>query len=165
MKDNKKGQLNISMVILVAVGLIVGLVILQAASQYVGSTNEQTSYVNASYTTPALNAYTDIEGCQEVIGSYIIINSTSNTSVSTGNTTLVERVGDDGLKTVSIYQTAAPYASKPVKITFTCAEDGYIDDGGARSVASVIVIFCAVAIVIFALIPSVRNSILERFDI
>ena len=78
------------------------------------------------------------------------------------NVSIVERVGTDGLKTVSIYTSSGSiYASKNVNISYTCGNDGYIEDSGIRSVVGLIIIVVALALAVFAMVPAVRESVID----
>lgn len=159
---NKKGEFNISLMILVAVGVIVGLIMLQAAASYVGQSTSTSSWANKTITLSS-GTYTDIQGAQTAIGTYILYNQSSNTStIGATNLTVVERVGDDGQKTVAIKVLDARWNGRNVNITGEFGPDGYIEDSGGRAITGLIVLFGALAIGIFTMVPSVRNIIMDN---
>ena len=85
--------------------------------------------------------------------------------VGAANYTIAETVSAvDGLKRVS-YETAtgSEYASRAVNVTYTYGPEGYIDSSGARSVAGLIAIIAALAIMVFALTPTMREKLLGVF--
>ena len=155
MKD-KKGQVEMGWLIMVAVVIIVGLVIFQVIASYVASGSRTITESNTTRAAPTTGSCTDIQGYQDIIGTPIITNATIGNAVPSSNVSLVERVGTDGQLTVSLCTYDARYSGINVNITGTFGPDGYIENSGARAVTSLIILFVAVAIFIVA-IPNLRE--------
>lgn len=159
MKSNKKGQLNIGWLIVVAATIIVGLVLLDPISSFVSRGSQSIVVVNQTATAPTKGSYTDLTGTQELFGTYTIRNNTGD-SIGTNNISLVEIIGTDGSKTVAIYNNDATQNSKAINLSYTYGPEGYIDDSGGRTVSGLIVLFFGIAIFIVS-IPSVRNGVFD----
>lgn len=154
----KKGEVNgIGILLGIFVAVIAAIVIFQSVATSVGSARTTTTYANQTVTVPLKGEYTDISGVQEILGTYTIWNRTTAV-IATDNITLVERVGTDGMKTVSIYNNDGRWNSSSVNVSATFGNDGYIEDSSAWAVTSLIVIFAALAIAVFTLIPILKNN-------
>jgi hypothetical protein len=159
---NKQGQINIGWMVVVGVSILIGLAFLQIIAQNVYSSTNLKSVVNQSVTlsTATTSNFTDITGWQSTSGTYVITNGTDN--IGATNLTVVERIGTDGLKSVSIQDVSvgARWSGKVVNITGSYGPDGYIDSSGGRSITALIVLMTALVILVIA-IPNLR----EYFDI
>lgn len=160
---NKKGEINPTVVIIIAIAAIVGMVLLQATASYTGAATTTASWSNKTVAVSTAT-YTDIQGAQNSVGSYTITNATGGETIASTNLSIVERVGDDGQLTLSILKNDARWNSKNVNVTGTYGPDGYINDSGGRSVAGLIILFFAIAIAIAVLVPSIRDSILDKLN-
>ena len=141
-------------IIVVAVSIIVALVVFQVIASYVGTSTTTVSQVNNSRTAPTSGSCTDIQGFQEVIGTYQIVNGSS--VVPTSNVSVRNIVGVDGQLTASLCTHDPIYSNKLVNVTATYGPDGYISDSSGRSVTGLIVLLSALAIFVFA-IPNIRE--------
>lgn len=164
--QNKKAKAeSFGMIGLMFVGfvaIIVGLALLNSIASNAASVSHTNTFTNTSYTAPASGAYSDVTGCQELIGSYTIINaSTDGTTIDTNNISMLERVGTDGYKTVSILTSDARWNSRGINATFVCGSDGYVEDSGARGVVTLIVLFMALAIAAVGLIIVIKNGYID----
>lgn len=168
---NRKGQeaLNgIGIFVSIFVVVIVGLALFTASAQNVGITTNQIDSVNITVTAGAADTAVDIVG-QEIFGTPVVMNNTvgNNTGNETANSsvfTFSEEISNStGQKTISMLTNDfGDWNGEQVSITYTYGADGYIDDAGARSVALLIVIFFAVAIMAISLIPALRSKVLEQ---
>lgn len=141
----------------VFVAIVVALAIYSGGIvENVGNMRNTYTATNDTITSPAEGEYTDITG-QELIGDYDVINQ-SGTVIETGDVQLVERVGDQGVKTISIFSpTNSNYTSTSVNVTYTYGPDGYAEDAGTRSVVLLIALFSALAIATIALWPAIKD--------
>ena len=164
---NKKGQGNIALIIMVAIACIVGLIIIQLSAQYVGDSTTIHTWTEKTITLGS-GTYTDIAGAQTLIGTYTLKNATNSTwlgsTINEANLSVVERVGDDGQKTLAIQIKDTRWASTNINISGDYGSDGYVESSGGRSVALVIVIFAALGVVVFALIPAARDLLTSGID-
>ena len=158
---NKKGQIGIVLSVIIA--LIAGLVLYGAIVQNVGSYTTTTTYngtLQGSTTAPAaVGSYVDLAG-QEYISGFQAWNATDGTDI-TGNFTIDEGISSTtSLKTVRITITSTQFASTPVNITYVLGTDGYIESSGARAVTGLIAIFAALALIVVALMPTLRGNLM-----
>lgn len=159
----KKAEINGVGIFLVAfVGIIVALVLYQSMGSFIGTATGVTPNVQTQYllTTPANGASVDLPG-QELISVTSVRNRTDDVVISAGNYTIEEKVDSTGVKGIVYTSKTAAYAAKNVNITYSYYEDGYIDDAGGRSLALLIPVMCALAIIVIALVPAMRNGIMD----
>jgi len=166
---NKQGQVNINLGLLisVAVAVIVGAVLLIGVSSYVEQT--RATYVHndslgTCTTTPSAGESIDLVGQDVMADSVIVINcSGDNIAVPTTNYTISEVVSTTtGVKTISYTSIGTgTYNDSLVNISYTYGAEGYIDDSGGRAVAQLIIVFMALLIGTVALVPVLRNKILD----
>jgi hypothetical protein len=161
---NKKGQDSLSymgVIIGIFVTIIVVLALFQSSAQNMSAAVNTLVLDNKSYTAPASEVTIDLLG-QELLSTPVVINGTSEAAVPTTNYTIAEGISTTtGLKVIQYTSHAIGYAGEPVNITYTYGADGYIEDSGARSVAGIILIFAALAVAIVALVPTLRNSLID----
>jgi hypothetical protein len=156
-----KEGIGIGIIVLVFVTIVMGLVMFQTISQTVGTTTTSGVFTNKTVTLKANNTYTDIDGAQKYL-SVTLFNSSAVLDTTTNVSVENRPVGDDGLMTMSLRVVGSGYyANKLVNITGTYEPDGYISDGGTKSVTLLIGIIVALCIVVVALTPTLRNGILD----
>ena len=158
---DKKGEGNINVLIMIFVGVIVALVLYQAAAGFIGQTTNTATMINGTYTMPAVGSTTDLVG-QELLDTPLVQNRSGSNVVPTTNYTIAETVSRvDGLKRISITTLNGPWASRSVNISYGYGPEGYIDDSGGRAIMPLILILGAIAIAIFVLVPTFRNGIID----
>ena len=167
MKD-KKGQMNIGTIILLIMGIIVGLVIIQAifVPQAVMTTTYTTT--NGSVTLGAVGTWVDITG-QNLLGSVLVNNKTHSGTAGTVsgtsdtgdvNVSAAERISTTtGTLRVQIVANNATWANKKVNVTYTYGDEGYINDSGGRSIAGIIGLMTIIALIIFVAYMGLREWI------
>ncbi len=149
--------------------VFVGAII--AATLIVGIANQVTGVTtlfqanNVTYTAPTLNfsegGFTALEGRQHTNGTQIVSNATGAiTSGPVQNFTLVsERSPTSGLQTVMLIMNTSTHANgTDVNVTYEYQPDGYIRESGGRSITLLIVIFSALAVLIFVIVVFVKEG-------
>lgn len=162
---DRKGELNVGVLLTVFAGVIVALALYQSTVGYYGTTSTtyayNTSSGSASLVVPAASACTDLTG-QELINTPQVINHSEQAAVPATNYTIAEAVSTvDGLKRIrycSAGQTT--FAGETVNISYVYGPEGYIAESSSRSITALIAIFAALAIGIFVLVPVLK----EKFD-
>ena len=160
---NKKGEVSVGLIILTFLAVIVGLVLLTSWSPFIGITSDTVSLVNSSVTVPAVGACVDLTG-QELLSTPQVNNASSGKVISNSgniNFTISERVSSvDGLKRIAYCHpvTAVINTSQVVNVSYYYGAEGYVEDGGSRSIIGLIGIFAALAIAIAALVPTIREK-------
>lgn len=157
---NNKAEVNgVGLLLIVAVGIIVGLVLFQAVASYVEQgtrTNTGTvAAVNTTVTGGAIGKITELTG-QELVGTPFVINGTEGTEsiVPAANYSVYECVKtSNNLKGICYKSLSAGTipANGTVRVSYTYYPDGYIDDSGGRSIAAIIILLAAVSIAMYAM--------------
>lgn len=158
---NKKGQ--IGTIIAVAIALIVGLILFQAAATNVEKgTRTNTGNLSVRMTTqltaPAVGTVVELTG-QELTNTPTVRNSTGGTTIGTANYTIYECARpSDGLKGLCYRSLVDPTADvnygPTVNYSYGYYPDGYIEDAGARSIAGIIILLTAIGVAIVVLAGS-----------
>ena len=147
--------------VIVFIALIVGVILLQASAQNIGSAVNTGVLVNSTQTLGAVNSsiyLTDYRAISDVI----VTNNSNGAVISDGNYTTTNNVIYNGDLAVQITtDTLSEYASKPVNISGTVQPLTYIDDAGSRSMTSLVIIFFALTIGLIALYPVYESKMLE----
>lgn len=163
--NNKAQAAIVGTLILTAVGLIVGLVLLSdSISDNAAQLTTKHDVLNQSITLPAIGLYVDIDGCVNSGGNLtsLLVNRTDGVAIDATNYTYTTRVSPtNSLKVLTIKSNGGSYAGLVVNASYTCLPQGYAEDAGARAVIPLIVLFSAVALVAFALVPVLRNGVIE----
>lgn len=154
---NKKGA-GVAAMMTVFLGVIVALVLYQAAAGYMSQTTGTYALVNQTYTMPAVGTTIDLKG-QELINTPVVINQSEVTaSVPASNYTIEERVSTvDGLKRITLTSKGGNFSSSGVNVSYTYGPEGYVDSSGGRSMVLLIPILGAMAVAIFALLPALKD--------
>ena len=150
--------------ILVAfIGILVAVTFI---SPIANSVDTQTSIYrvdNATYTVSStVNGTTDLTG-RALITRVAITNATEPLDIP--SLTLQTGTGTNGLRSVQLLNndtSNTDYAGKSVNVSYTYEPDGYLPISGARSVASLIILFGALAIVVFALVSFMKDGSLKE---
>ena len=151
---NKKGMAIGGMIMM----MIVVVVVLALLPQIASSQKQMTDTVyerNYTVTLGAVGTYVDLK-FQEFDGTLIFSNATGDATaypVNAANFTIVESVSPlTNTKRVRITPVAtSSYGGAAVNISGTFALEGYADDAGARGVAGIIVLMCALALLAAAI--------------
>ncbi|KKL59488.1 hypothetical protein LCGC14_2214870 [marine sediment metagenome] len=115
---------------------------------------------NVTVTVPAVNATTDITG-RELITEIEIVNASS-----LGNNTAVVGLflqtgtGTNGLLSVQLAanDTASGIVGVSVNTSYTYNPDGYVSDSGGRAITLLILIFAALAILVFVVVVFIKQG-------
>lgn len=158
----KKGEITGAGVLLLAfVGVIVGIALFQAVAQSVGTS---TSTVSATevFVAPVNGTAIYFDAYKNFGGTIAATNGTAITSDQYTITNNVINPTTGSLSVKLVPAANATYAQKTWTLTSTVAQKvDYIDDSAGRSIAALIVIFMALAIAVIALVPTLRNGILD----
>ena len=164
---NKRGEMGIGVIIVLAIAIIIGLILLQPiATNVEQGTRAATGAVvtvNYSVGAGAVGTTSELVG-QELVTLTGVVNATSGVAIPAVNYSVAECIRtSDNLKGICYKRLGTTDANaiqaQPVKISYSYYPNGYIDDGGARSIAGLIVLLVAIAILVIVLQPSMRESI------
>lgn len=163
---NSKGQVAVGSLIVLAVGIIVGLVILTGGiTSPVGTLTNTQSWVNKTYTAPTTNGSANLiefTGYQ-ALTNVVITNASSGDVIPAANYTITNyQVGTtDGIVVSTL--TANPgnsigWFGKSINITATVEPVGYDTNSGGRAIAGLIIVFAALALVVAAVGVVIKNG-------
>lgn len=170
MLKSKKGEANVGIIIILLMGIIVGLVLLNAIfngqasmTNKVTSTNEVVSVAsakigvtnnfNSTIKLPAVsNAYavTDWQYKSCPLTNVVVTNASGTALTVTTDYTFNTTTG-----VMSIVNTTTTYnaflGNNNSLVDYTYCADGYVKDGSSRSIAGLIGLFGALALVAFVI--------------
>ena len=158
-----KAQMNgMGMIVVVAITLLVGVILFQVIAQQVGSSTTQV-LINSTLTITNDTisvGYIDYRAISDVI----IVNNSDNALIDTANYTVTNNVinpTNQQLATSIVINPDYLHTLREWRISGTAQPTTYIADSGARSIAGIIAIMFALAIVVVALVPSLRSEIMN----
>lgn len=161
---DKKGQLNLGIILTAFIILIVGLALFLAIAQTVGESTNTLTYNSTALGTagritfPAAGASIDLTG-QELESTPTVVFS-NGTLCGADNYTITEGISNTtGVKTILF--TTLDNAGAIANVSYVYGPDGYIESGASRSIAGLIAIFFALAIAVIALEPTMRSGVLN----
>lgn len=158
MLESKKAEVNAGVLVAIAVGIIVCLTLYVGMSDSFGKTTKTLTMNNVTFTAPAIGSCIDLRG-QELIDTPVVKNATvGDTVVPATNYTITESVSTvDNLKRIR-YCTVGAEGIGDKNISYTYGPEGYIEDSGARSITSLIAIMAILAVIVFALYPTLKSG-------
>lgn len=150
---NKKGEVNVGTMIIVAMGVIVALALLGAMFADVGQgTNIYTATDTQVVTAAAANGTVSLTGRENTTA--VTIETNAGVNVAGNFTILTEDSNGDldiVLRTDDLAVTNGLNGST-VNVTYSYKPDGYVDSDGGRAFLRLVLLFAALAIAAFALI-------------
>ncbi len=163
---NKKGEdMNIGLVIMIAVVAIVGAVLLVPIAQFIGEVTNTYDVANASMVaTNGTTQATLVELEGKSVSDVVIYNGSDDIIIGSGNYSVSNNVVIDGSESSFINVSADATGSiqaQPWNISYTTQPTTYDSSSGGRTVAGLIVLFFALAIAVAMMIPTMRSKILE----
>ena len=156
MLKGKRGEVTIAAIMITFLVILVGTIIFQATADQLARSTSTVSLNNVSFTSAAINQryyFTDYRA----LSSVTIVNGT--TLVSSGNYTVSNNIVYNGVVASAINFTSVPYDSESLNISAVAQPTTYMDDGGSRGLASMILIFFGLAIAVTALYPVWKDYI------
>lgn len=154
----KKGQVGMGLVLVAFVAIIVALALYTGALPFIGTATNTQVLVNQTFTSPAASGSTvDLVG-QELLDTPIVTNATGALLIEDANYTIAEAVSAvDGLKRITYTADTAEFNDQELNVSYSYGAEGYIDNSGGRSIATLIAIFAALAVAVIALVPTLRG--------
>ncbi len=146
----------------VFIGAIIALAIITIiGSAIVGQTTISSIAINV--TAPEVNATLDLEG-RTLVSATSVANAANASNSSVGLILQTATSITTGLRTVqlTLNDTAAEFAGTLVTTTYTAEPDGYLNNSGARAISLLILIFAALAIMIFVVVVFIKDGTLGR---
>ena len=163
---NKKGQMELGPIIAVFMAIIVGVSLFLVIAQEVGDSTSTVPLVNESLSADAAASTTQYLAYRS-ISSVVIYNETSEGIgvIPAANYTVTTNVINPTNGELSIGITPSADITEAIgslwQVSGTVQPQDYIGDSGARAMASIIVIFFALAIGVVALTPTLQSKLLD----
>lgn len=149
---NNKAQLaGIGIFITIAIAVIVGAILLQAAAPSVASMNTILTVNNESLTLPAAPGNVTLKG--QATFNHILTNRTSGTPIPASNFTVYNDVLVNGQLVSILRLLDGNFSGNVVNVSYTYESFGYANDGGTRAIIGLVLIFSAIAIFVVVLTP------------
>lgn len=155
-------QMNYAgLIVIVGICIILGAGLIPTLGTYTGQMTNTVTLTNQTFAIGADGVTIDLTG-QSLLSTPIVLNATDNVVISSGNYTISEGVSKStGFKTIQYTTKGSTFASRNVKISYLYGDQGYVDNAGARAIVPLIIVFFALLILVIALTPVMRNSMLE----
>lgn len=144
--------IGLGILVIVAVGLIFGLIVLTSIADQ----------VNVATTTRTLTLFNTTGGAaltqyQAINAGYKVVNSTGYADIPASNVTIIPSI--TGVQqTLKVNVIDPKWTGQPLLINGTVEPVGYVTDAGSRSVVSLIVIMAALALLVFSLLPTLKEK-------
>ena len=138
--------------VIVAVSMLIGI-----ANQ---ATLETTTYsvTNTTVTAPGSATATDLTG-RQLVGSGTATDTDGNTGI---NVTVREaKSSTTGLLTVQLYQNSTTNQTA-FNVSYTYKPEGYVDTAGGRSITELIILFSALAILVWSFVVFYKTGALGK---
>ena len=153
--------------IMIFVGLIMAIVLLISISDQTFLLTNEITVTNATVTVSATSNLTDINGRTLVTG--IEIYNATNAShaaaddlLARTNITFVTNLGSTGLQTVQLQvanvQGNTIWFGQNVNVSYTAEPDGFLPSTADRSIILLVVLFGALATLIFVIVMLLKND-------
>ena len=150
---------QIGLIVMVFITVIVGVLLFQVVSQEVGTATSTDAVVNETLTSTA-SSVNNLLG-QAVDGSVTVVNATGGGIIlSTLYTVADNQIVDGDLTATFTVNATGEDVGEVWHLSYTYEPDGYLS-GASGSLALLIPIFFALAILLVAMIPTFRNEILR----
>ena len=159
---NKKGQIGVGAIIITFMGIVAVLAML--AGGISGSVGELTKTQDVVNDTINLTDYVTVTLEGKYITDFVMVNMTQNKVITSGNYTITNNVLlSDGTLGATLTGAAVwpAYNNTNVLVNYTFQPLGYVPEAGARTIAGMIIMFSALAIMVFTLVPTLRNGVIN----
>ena len=170
-----KGQMEmVGILIGTFIIAIVALGFFNPIASNIASTTETQIRSNQTIVLGAANTTTNLNG-RELVGTFIAYNATGdpNGPIANPNSTGIIAganftITSNVLVTGELFLTItavdnSPFDNSNINGSYEYKPVGYIDSGGGRALAEIILVFAALALAIAMIVPSFRNGIMDMF--
>jgi hypothetical protein len=172
--NNKAQMQQVGLIFGAFIIAIVALGFFNPIASNIASTTDTQTATNETITLAAANTTTNLKG-RELVGTLLAYNATgdpngpitnpNSTGIIAGaNFTITSNVlvtGDLFLRITAVDNS--PFRNSNINVSYEYKPVTYIDNGGGRALASIILVFAALALAIAMIVPSFRNGIMDMF--
>lgn len=161
---NKQGQEalgGLGMIVMIFITILLGAIFLQVIAQSVGESVNTIEIANESIDTVVNGTaqYLDYRALSDVV----IWNETNDIIIGSGNYTITNNVVNPttGALNVRILPDATEVWKTAWQVSATAQPQTYIADGGARAMATLIIVMFALAILAVVIGPAISREFLS----
>jgi hypothetical protein len=145
---------DISFIFMIFMGLILAIALINPIADQIFTNTNDASLVNGTYAMPLANVSIDLAG-RNILSTPVVTNATSGVIIASGNYTIADGTGTDGLISVRITSTDAAttsgYAGTNVNISYSYQPDGSMPTSGSRSILNIVLIFGVLGVLMFSI--------------
>lgn len=163
---NKKGQIDIKVIMLVFIGLIVGVILFQVIAQSVGTSVNTITVANESLGDAVNETTVYLNADYKAISDVVVYNESGTEIIPSSNYTITNNVVYNGdLRSTFVLSSAvgAGFLDHESTISGDAQPTTYISESGGRAMANLIPIFFALMLVAVALYPVYAGRLMEMF--
>lgn len=143
---NKKGQLNLGQIVILAVALILGAIFAVSIADNQSVLTDTQSVTNDTVTFPDNGSTLTLNG-QALVGSVTAVNASNGSqSVPASNFTTTDFVQVGGEYRLVLTNNDADWNEESVNLSYTFEPVGYNSDSGSRGIATLPLLFFAFAV-------------------
>jgi len=163
---NKKGELGFGLILVVFIGILVGVILLQTIAQNVGDATNTFDVANVSVSSTNGTTLANIVQFTNArtVTDVVVYNGSDDLIIGSGNYTIYNEQVING-ELVSGINVSADAAggiqNQAWNVSYTAQPKGYINDGGGRAIAAIIVLLTALGVAVVALVPTLRSEVLK----
>jgi len=165
---NNKGQVGVGILVMTAMAIIVGAIILTSSAQNIGDVTNTRSTSNDTLVIGALHTLANLQGKFVDTATFVAFNSTNSSGgtvnrpiITSGNYSFLQNQVVNGAEVARLNVTGTQFVSQSWLVTYTYEPTTYISNSGGRSIATIVLIFLALAIAMVALLPALRSGVVD----
>lgn len=161
---NKKAQIEmVGAIIVTFVGIIVAFAIFNGGitTNVGGVTSTQT--FNTTAGNDGLTANSLVQPLSGKLVTGFVARNNSGFVIESGNYTILNNqiFNNELTATINASNTLCNGCTTAWNVSYTYQPVGFIPDAGGRAMTSLIIIFAALAIAVFALVPVLRSGVMD----
>ena len=144
------------MILMLFIGVIIAVALYSVIADSVASgTVVSNTFTNQTVTAPAVNNSLELNG-RDLVGTGSSRNLTAPITIGF---LIREEIGSDGQKSVVLFvnQSGSFHAGNTTNVTYTSVPDGAVT-GGSRAIFLLVIIFGAIAIMVFGVVMLFKGS-------
>ncbi len=150
-------KLDSKTILIMFIGLIITATFMLSIGDQISAQTSSRTFVNTTVVGPAENTTLALEG-RSLEGTMTIRNTTADVS---NQYVKDSRLGAQGLLTVAITSNSTTFsAGQNINVSYTALPDGHAVNSGDRNIILLILIFAALAMLVFA-VSLVMKQIFE----
>lgn len=160
---NSKAQVGVGALVIGFIAIITALAIYTGGvTPQIGTLTQTQINVNKTITAPAAGSSMFIDG--QINNTVVLITNSTNVSfiLPQTNYTITQDTSQGVIKLKLTMLTGVPnLAGKSINISYGYEPEGYVSDGGSRSVVFIIPLLAVLGIVAIAIWAAMKNGYLE----